>query len=88
VPQEKGIDNAKFYNLDLIQRIRTSVIFLKKIGSIMHSNPKFGWRGGGVGYIAVRTKGYHNTVLACVLRMNTQTGVAAHSVSKIPLIRT
>jgi hypothetical protein len=34
----------------------SSAIFLKKIGSGMHSDSKFGWRGGGVSYIDAREK--------------------------------
>jgi hypothetical protein len=34
-----------------------SAIFLKKIGSVTHSDPKFGWRGEGVSYIDAREKG-------------------------------
>jgi hypothetical protein len=33
-----------------------SAIFLKKIGSETHSDPKFGRRGGGVNYIDARKK--------------------------------
>jgi hypothetical protein len=44
-------------------------IFLKKIGSGMHSDPKFGWeeRGGGVSYTDAGEIRFRNAVLACIL---------------------
>jgi hypothetical protein len=56
--------------------ISTSAIFLKKTGSRMHSNPKFGRRRGGVTYINNREKG------------NFQNSVLAHSFTNILLIST
>jgi hypothetical protein len=35
-----------------------SDIFLKKIGSGMHTEPIFGWRGGGVSYIDARKNSF------------------------------
>jgi hypothetical protein len=52
----------------------------------MHSDPKFGQRGGGGSYIDAREERFWNTVLACVLlRKRFQNGVLAHSITKIPL---
>jgi hypothetical protein len=39
----------------------SSAIFLKKIGSGMHSEPKFGLRGGGVLVILMLGKQFQNS---------------------------
>jgi hypothetical protein len=44
-----------------------SAIFLKKIGSGMHSDPKFDQRGGGDSYINAKEKTFQNAVPVCVL---------------------
>jgi hypothetical protein len=47
----------------------------------MHSDPKFGRRGGGVSYIDARGKRFQNAILACVvLRKNFQNSFPAHSI--------
>jgi hypothetical protein len=52
----------------------------------LHSDPKFGWGGGGVSYIDAREKMFRNTVLACILlRKNFWNGVPACSIIQIPL---
>jgi hypothetical protein len=64
----------------------SSAIFLKKIGSGMHSDPKFGWRGGGVSYIDAREKRFQNTIPACaLLRKNFSNNILACSVTKISM---
>jgi hypothetical protein len=67
--------------------VSASAVFLKKIGSGKHSDPKFGWRAGGVCCIDAKKKRFQNTILACVLlRNNFWNGVMTHSIPKIPLI--
>jgi hypothetical protein len=52
----------------------------------VHSDPKFGWRGGGVSYINDRKKRLWNGVPTCVLlRHNFQNGVPLHFVIKMHL---
>jgi hypothetical protein len=53
-----------------------SATFINKIDFGTHSDPKFGWRGGGVIILMPRKKGFQNTVPACIiLRKNFQNGV-------------
>jgi hypothetical protein len=64
-------------------------IFLKKIGSRTHSDPKFSQRRGGVSYIDARKKRFQNAGPACVvLRKNFWNGVLVCSITKILLITT
>jgi hypothetical protein len=60
---------------------------VKKIGSRMHSDPKFDWRGGGVtlmpGRRGARKKRFRNAVLACILLRKNWNSVPARSVTKI-----
>jgi hypothetical protein len=44
-----------------------NAIFLKKIGSETHSDPKFGPRGVGVSCMDARKKGLQNAIPVCVL---------------------
>jgi hypothetical protein len=45
-----------------------SAIFLKKIGSGMHSDPKFSPRGGDVHYVDARKKRFCNALaLQCII---------------------
>jgi hypothetical protein len=63
--------------------IVTSAIFVKKIGSRVHSDSEFGRRGRGVSYIDAREEKVPAWIL---LRKNFQNGVLARSVTKISLI--
>jgi hypothetical protein len=63
-----------------------SAIFLEKVGSGMHSDPKFSQRGGGVSSINARKKTFWNAILVCVLlRKNFLNGGLAHSAVRMPL---
>jgi hypothetical protein len=62
-----------------------SVIFLQKIDCRMHSDPKCGWKRGGVSYIDAWNIRFWNAVLTCILRKNFHNDVWACSVTKIPL---
>jgi hypothetical protein len=48
-----------------LRTVSVSAIFLKKIGSGMHSDKKFGQRGRGVRYIDARKKRFRNGIPAC-----------------------
>jgi hypothetical protein len=53
------------------ERVSLCAIFLKKISSGKHTDPKFGWRGGGVSYIDARKRRFRNAVPAFIsLRKN------------------
>jgi hypothetical protein len=52
--------------LKIFYIIKTSAIFLKKIGSGMHSDPKFGQRRG-MCYIDATVKGFWDAIPAYVL---------------------
>jgi hypothetical protein len=71
------------YNVSLIS---SDNFFLKKTGSGMHSDTKFGRKGGGVTYIEVRKKRFRNVIPACVHLRNFRRGVPARSVTKIALL--
>jgi hypothetical protein len=74
-----------FHNSHHSVTVLRSAIFLKKMGSGTHSDPKFGRRGGGVSYIDYRKKGFRNSVPACVLlRKSFRNGVPALFVTKSP----
>jgi hypothetical protein len=62
-----------------------SAIFLKKTGSGMHSDSKFGQRGGVFSYIDARKERFWNAVPAWfLLRKNLRNSVL-HVLIKIPL---
>jgi hypothetical protein len=70
-----------------LRTVSVSAIFLKKIGSGMHSDQKFGQRARGVRYIDAGKKRFRNGIPACARsRKNFWNGVPARSITKIPLV--
>jgi hypothetical protein len=70
-----------------IHIITGRAIFLKKKGFGIHSDTKFGRRGGGVSYMNAREKRFQNAIPAGgLLRKNFWNGIVARSITKIPLI--
>jgi hypothetical protein len=71
-----GIRASNWLSSSQMKHFIINAIFLKKIGSGTHSDPKFGRRGGGVSYIDDRKKRFRNAVPVCVLlRKNFRNGV-------------